>query len=84
MALELILTATAKYIFNNLTKYGYDNFLKNKSNLYEQELYEIIQKTIVEYAKSFPIVETENGRLPTSAAGTQGVGSNSKKRERWI
>ncbi|MDN3654044.1 hypothetical protein QWZ08_00315 [Ferruginibacter paludis] len=59
MALELILTATAKYIFNNLAKYGYDSFLKNKSNLYEQELYEIIQKTIVEYAKSFPIAETE-------------------------
>lgn len=59
---ETIIIGAAKFIGNHLLKWGYQKATENKNDEYTQGLYEIIIAATGEYAKTYPITETD--RIP--------------------
>ena len=59
---EIVILGVAKFLGNQLLKWGYKKATENKNDEYTQELYQIILETVKEYEVAYPV--QENGQIP--------------------
>lgn len=62
MTPEVVIINVAKFLGGQLLKWGYKKATENTNDEYTQELFDVIQSTITEYAKAHPVQETD--RIP--------------------